>query len=272
MSQFKKLIRLPAPISPSSRHLFCPGAVCIRVSSHLWLNEHSKAKATTEQCARWRRRLASPRLASIARVCRLYLRDTCDATATTTERYFYHAPLPTQHHCPPPSHSVGIYILWLPLFHCCFGLFIGFHFVFLLLCLFYASEFAAFISHRTHLRRATIIGSLLGGSRELSLSLALSQTVSLSFSFHTLALAASASFPYLPFLSSAPHTQQVRSLLTLLIVVQLHLTTLNGSEQYAQLDVYPVNTFNYCISPSFTIFSYVCKYRLISHYFIQFEK
>lgn len=115
-------------------------------------------------------RLASPRLASIARVCRLYLRDTCDATATTTERYFYHAPLPTQHHCPPPSHSVGIYILWLPLFHCCFGLFIGFHFVFLLLCLFYASEFAAFISHRTHLRRATIIGSLF---HKLCLSLSL---------------------------------------------------------------------------------------------------
>lgn len=185
MSQFKKLIRLPAPISPSSPHPFCPGAVCIRVSSHLWLNEHSKAKATTEQCARWRRRLASPRFASIARVCRLYLRDTCDATATTTERYFYHAPLPTQHHCPPPSHSVGIYILWLPLFHCCFGLFIGFHFVFLLLCLFYASEFAAFISHRTHLRRATIIGSLLGGSRELSPSRSFTNCASLFLFSHS---------------------------------------------------------------------------------------
>lgn len=130
-------------------------------------------------------RLASPRLASIAGVCRLYFRDTCDATATTTERYFYHAPLPTQHHCPPPSHSVGIYILWLPLFHCCFGLFIGFHFVFLLLCLFYASEFAAFISHRTHLRRATIIGSLLGGSRELSLSRSFTNCASLFLFSHS---------------------------------------------------------------------------------------
>lgn len=85
----------------------------------------------------------------------------------------------------PPSHSVGIYILWLPLFHCCFGLFIGFHFVFLLLCLFYASEFAAFISHRTHLRRATIIGSLLGGSRVLSLSRSFTNCASLFLFSHS---------------------------------------------------------------------------------------
>lgn len=102
---------------------------------------------------------------------------------------------------PPLPLSLGIYILSLPLFQCCFGLFISFHFVFLLLFLFYASEFAVFISHRTHLRRATIIGSLLGGSRQLSLSLTrslFSHFCSIS-PFHTLALAASASFPHLPF-------------------------------------------------------------------------
>lgn len=229
MSQFKKLIRLPPSISPPSVPLRIVHS-CQFTSLAQWAfksagNNRTMCEMTSST------RIDRARTSFVS--SRYLWRNRNHNRALLLPRAQLHSPLPL---------SLGIYIPSLPLFQCCFGLFIGFHFVFLLLFLFYASEFAAFISHRTHLRRATIIGSLLGGSCELSLSLSLALfTLLLYLPFSHSCSGCLCLFPSLALSLS----WQVRWLLTLLIVVLLHLTALYISGGPAQLAAYPLNTFTF---------------------------